>query len=413
MVKEHLIETYGPVRYTIGAGSSGGSMQQHQLAAGYPGLLDGIQPMASFPDVWETVQEAEDCHLLNHYFDSTSPQLWAVPAQRDAVMGWLEDAGCRLMLDGPHKAGTPVVGSYAGMWLDPTNAAGCGLPTEQVYNPQTNRGGTRCTLPDYMASVFGRRAQDGFANTIYDNTGVQYGLQALQSGTITAEQFVDLNEKVGGLDVDWAYSAMRSVADRPALEAAYRGGLVSEGPALARVPIVDLRGTDNVEIHSSFHTYVMRARLDRTAGGHDNQVIWTGARPLLSDPTSFNRAFLMLDDWLARIEADDRPGTRAEKVRRDKPAEAVDTCWIEGRAVTDQAACDAAFPHFADPRIAAGPQTDDVLKCELKPLARRDFPVTFTADQWARLQRAFPGGVCDYAQRPVGHHQVDPWMSYP
>ena len=76
-------------------------------------------------------------------------------AQRDAVIGWLEDVGCRLMLYGPHKAGTPVVGSYAGMWLDPTNAAGCGLPAEQVYDPQTNRGGVRCTLPDYMAAVFG------------------------------------------------------------------------------------------------------------------------------------------------------------------------------------------------------------------------------------------------------------------
>ena len=45
MLKEHIAEAYGPIRYTIGAGSSGGSMQQHQIASDYPGLLDGIQPM--------------------------------------------------------------------------------------------------------------------------------------------------------------------------------------------------------------------------------------------------------------------------------------------------------------------------------------------------------------------------------
>ena len=41
MLKEHIAETYGPIRYTIGTGCSGGSIQQHQIAANYPGLLDG------------------------------------------------------------------------------------------------------------------------------------------------------------------------------------------------------------------------------------------------------------------------------------------------------------------------------------------------------------------------------------
>ena len=47
------------------------------------------------------------------------------------------------------------------------------------------------------------------------------------------------------------------------------------------------------------------------------------------------------------------------------------------------------------------------MKCRLKPMRRDDYPVTFTDAQWARLQGAFPSGVCDYrrlgvAQRGTG-----------
>ena len=37
MLKEHIAETYGSIRYTIGAGCSGGSIQQYLIAADYPG----------------------------------------------------------------------------------------------------------------------------------------------------------------------------------------------------------------------------------------------------------------------------------------------------------------------------------------------------------------------------------------
>ena len=402
MLKEHIAETYGPIRYTIGAGSSGGSMQQHQIAAEYPGLLDGIQPMASFPDNWETLQEAEDCHLLTHYFTSTSPQLWAAQPQRAAVLGDPVTGACTVW-DRP-------AGGYAQVWMDPANASGCGIDAAQVY---PNPGGVRCTLQDYMVSVFGRRAKDGFANRPFDNVGVQYGLDAVRSGKITAEQFVDLNEKVGGLDIDWGFQAGRSVADAPALDVAYRAGLVTGGRELAKVPIVDIRGQDDVEIHSDFHTWAMRDRLDRANGGHDSQVVFLGARPLIGDPGSFDEAFALVDRWLARIAADRSRRSPAEKVRLDKPADAVDTCWIEGRRVTDWSLCRAAYPYFGDPRIAAGgPLADDVLKCALRPLDREEYGVAFTDDQWARLRAAFPAGVCDYKRPGPGRRPSVPWMSF-
>jgi hypothetical protein len=50
MVKEHIIDTYGPVRFTIGWAGSGGAIQQYEIADSYPGILDGIIPSISFPD---------------------------------------------------------------------------------------------------------------------------------------------------------------------------------------------------------------------------------------------------------------------------------------------------------------------------------------------------------------------------
>jgi hypothetical protein len=68
---------------------------------------------------------------------------------------------------------------------------------------------------------------------------------------------------------------------------------------------------------------------------------------------------------------------------------------------------------YGTPRLAAGePMTDDVMKCRLKPLRRTDYPVTFTGGQWARLQQAFPGGVCDYTKRGVSQTGAVAWLTY-
>src|SRR5437764_1219991 len=69
MTKELIIEKYGPIRYTIGDGCSGGSIMQHSIASAYPGLLDGIQPNCSFQDTFTTAIEISDCGALQaHYY---------------------------------------------------------------------------------------------------------------------------------------------------------------------------------------------------------------------------------------------------------------------------------------------------------------------------------------------------------
>jgi hypothetical protein len=401
MVKEHLVESYGRVRYTFGIGNSGGSIQQISIAGSHPGLLDGITPDSTFADLLTTGNEVLDCRLLVHYFNVTSPHLGWTPLQKQAVEGHGSSSTC--------EAWVSVYG-FAAMMADPT--LGCRTPLltylehdltgtlrsqrepDWVYHPDTNRAGVRCTVYDYMKPVFGRRPSDGFARRPYDNVGVQYGLEALRAGLIVPEQFVDLNEKIGGLDIDYGIQPERTVADGGSLEAAYRSGAVTQGRQLAKVPIID--GSSAVpagEIHTAVHAWSLRERLRASNGHGDNHVIRQ------SLPRS-RPAFDLMDDWLSRIEADAAPGTLEERIVRNKPADAVDSGSYLG----------------TNPRIASGaPLRDDILKCRLKPLARADYAaltIPFTDDQWTRLNSVYPDGVCDWTQAGVAQQETIPWATY-
>ncbi|HEY7199643.1 MAG TPA: DUF6351 family protein, partial [Candidatus Dormibacteraeota bacterium] len=233
MLKEHITETYGEIRYTIGSGCSGGSIEQYVLAADYPGLIDGIMPNCSYQDSWTTGTEVGDCHLLLHYFNGTAPGTFT-PQQQAAVMGTKDTTACALW-DGSFASGAI-----------PSLAANCALPPALVYDAATNPTGVRCTPQDYEVAIWGTRPQDGFANRPNDNVGVQYGLDALNAGQITPEQFVALNQGVGGADIDANFTAARTMADAPALPIAYRAGQVTSGREWADVPIIDLRGSHNV-----------------------------------------------------------------------------------------------------------------------------------------------------------------------
>lgn len=419
MLKERITEGYGEIAHTIGEGCSGGSLQQHLIASMYPGLLDGLLPSCSFADLWTTVTDVFDCSTLLDYYNRTSPQLWAVAAQRQLVDG------------NNHSVCVSWEATFASR-LDPTFATGCSLPAEQVYHPQNNPRGVRCTLQDYQKAIWGLRPEDGFAQRPLDNVGVQYGLNTFLAGEIVAEQFLDLNEKVGSKNIDGVFVRERFAAEPQTLATAYRTAQVSDARQLASVPIIDLRGQDNEEIHTSYNSYVIRARLQRDNGHHDNQLIWTGpvaeygdpafacglnftgsGFPDLPDETCVHSPLLLIDDWLDAIAADAGTASRAEKVRRNKPAAAVDTCFIGGQPVRDAARCAAAFPYFSSPRLVAGmPMTHDALKCALKPLARADYGTRFSDAQWARMLAAFPDGVCDWSQPGIGQQASVPWQSF-
>ena len=247
MMKEHIVDTYGEITYTMGNGCSGGSIQQNTAASIFPGLLDGIQPSCDYPDSITTGLEVTDCVLLVNFYAGPD---WT------ALMSGLTQAADQREEDGdqrpPRSRGLPVVEQLVRIQQQagqlradpgdqPDDGRDCagGRATQQLPaarrarvrpGEQSDRHAVR--RPDLSAAVWGTTAGivPGSTRALQtgDNVGIQYGLKALLAGAITAEEFVTLNEKIGGFDADFNRQAARSTADLPALDIAYRAGIVAE-----------------------------------------------------------------------------------------------------------------------------------------------------------------------------------------
>jgi hypothetical protein len=264
-----------------------------------------------------------------------------------------------------------------------------------------------------MVNVFGKRPSDGFANVAFDNVGIQYGLKGLNDGSISPAQFVDLNTHLGGLTVDNAVQPQRTAADTIALTRVYRSGAVDEANNLNQVAIIDLRGPDQGAFHDVYRTYAMRERLMRNFGTAANQVLWRGQADLVGDVNFVDQAILALDKWLARVDADHRAVPLSQKVLEKKPGTVTDRCTDGVGHDIPSYICDATVASYGTPRFAAGmPLADDILKCQLKPMRRDDYKAAFTDAQWARLQAAFPTGVCDYGKPGVEQQAAVAWLTY-
>jgi hypothetical protein len=186
----------------------------------------------------------------------------------------------------------------------------------------------------------------------------------------------------------------------------HRTGQVTNGKNLGDVAEIAIRGTNNNDYHYPFRTYVNRARLIAANGDAGNHVFWTQKPAAVS-------TLIGMDAWLAAVEADGSPDPLHIKVVRNKPADIVTACWIGGVMITDQAVCDVQYPYFREPRTTAGDTTTIyVMKCQLKPVDRNSYNVTFTDAQWAALQGAFPTGVCDFSLPGVGFQPNVPWLTY-
>ncbi len=393
MLKEHIVENYGEIRYTIGTGSSGGALLQHLIADSYPGLLDGLRPTSDWTDsISGAYREFADSAAVTNSFNTSS--LTYTVQERAAIGGW-GAANVNVF-----NIENIRIGDY-NRPDDGTNCAGA-----DSYHPINNPTGVRCTFQDFMISVLGARP-DGKANLVYDNVGVQYGLAGLLNGQISQEKFVDVNERAGGFDVDGRWQPQRSAIEPHVAALLHRTGQVTYGKYLGDVPHIAIRGTNNNDYHYPFRTYVNRNRLTFANGHADNHVFWTA-------PPSSQSTLRAMDRWLAAIEADTQPGTASTKLVRNKPADIVIACWIAGTQITDQSACDITYPYFREPRTVAGDSPAIyTMKCQLKPLARADYPgIEFTDDLWARLNSTYPDGVCDFSKPGVGFQENVPWLTY-
>lgn len=400
MTKEHVIDRYGEIKWTIGSGCSGGSLVQQQVANAYPGLYQGITPQCSFTDAWSSAMEYEDYYLLLNYFKTKDHQDGWGPTQISAV------------IDHPNP-GNPITFT--------TVIPNSGLPTRscpdvppsQVFDPKTNPHGVRCTLEDYMVNMFGRAPSTGFALLPFSNRGIQYGLNALRTGAITPQQFVDVNAHVGGLDDNGGFSAARIEGSDLALRRVYADGGVDTASNLDDVAIIDLRGPDPGAFHDVYRTYAMRDRLLRNFRTAANQILWQGPVPLIGDANYADQAVYAEDGWLARVYVDHRNVPLSQKIIQDKPDSVADRCTDGNGHDVPLYTCEEVVQQYGTPRFGADePKTDDVLKCQLKPLDRADYPVTFTDPQWQELQQAFPQGVCDYSKPGIGQGPTTPWKTY-
>jgi len=408
MVKEHFIETYGVPRYTMGWGGSGGAIQQHLIANNYPGILDGIVPAVSFPDSI-TLGTVPDCRLFALYFASPAGAGWTA-AQRNAASGFGTYGSCNLW----HLA-----------FASRTNALeACpgAVPGSARYNPVTNPNGIRCTSFEQIANQLGRNPANGFVWRPLDNVGVQYGLSAVNSGAISPEQFVSLNENVGGYDVIGQRIPQRVAADVIGLQRAYSTGRVNTfGLGLASTPIIDLRQyTDPLgDIHTRFWSFTARQRLRDENGTDANHVMFVANAAGAGAATV--AAIEAMDSWLVAIKADSEPGSAAEKTIRNRPQALSDACWTSATDRIDETfgyqlagACESLYPSWGDTRTAAGAGLAGTkLKCELRPLDFASYGVTFTPAQQARLAAVFPDGVCDYAKPGVEQQPpLGTWLDF-
>lgn len=417
MAKEHLIEAYGTLRYTIGSGCSGGSLAQQQIANAYPGIYQGVVITCSFPDAWSTATQFADYHLLLNYFSDRSTWAagvsWPEP-QQAAVMGHISTLNAKVSESAQFHVAVPT---------DPC----AGTTAQNRYDAKTNPGGIRCTITDAAINLLGPRppelwtdsekaAGHGFAGFPVDNVGVQYGLSALKSGQISAAQFVDLNLKIGGLDADTNHMASRTAAVEPALANAYRAGMINETTHYDRTAIIDCRGPDPGLFHDAYRAFAIRARLDAAHGSHANQVIWEGPFLIVGDSACNVNGLDAMDRWLAAVESDLDDIPIARKLVADKPGNITDECWSGiGVKLGDGLCGELVVPIFATPRIVAGDAiTTDTNKCQLKPLDRaRDYgAATFTDAQWAQLQALFPDGVCDFSKPGVSRQPTIAWQTY-
>jgi Tannase-like family of unknown function (DUF6351) len=407
MAKERLVEKYGDVRYTIGTGCSGGSVVQNTVANAYPGAVyDGLVITCAFPDVMTAGAQFADYDLLRRYFEN--PLRWGAgilwpPAQWGPVEGRPDPVNAIVADEALFKGATNPVGSC--------------VPPAQAYDPQNNPGGVRCSILDAMINVLGprpesvwsdqeHRAGHGFAGQPFGNAGIEYGLTALQQGLITPGQFADLNAAVGGADIDLNPTAARLAGDDGAVANAYRSGLVNEMTHMSGVAIIDHAGPDPGAAHDYAHAWWIRDRLDRAQGQHGNEVLWFGPTPLIGSPTWPTKALLSVDRWLAAVERDHSAASRARKVIHDRPGDIKDKCLVD--ACTQYAAT-----RYGTPRQVSGEsEFNDILKCRLKPLDRKAYGVTFTDAEWAKLEKAFPGGVCDWSRAGVGQQANIPWLTY-
>ncbi|QHI98015.1 hypothetical protein GT347_08405 [Xylophilus rhododendri] len=415
MVKERFIKANGPLLYTMGWGNSGSAMQQSMIADTYPGLLDGIVMLNGFPDnsgpqsmegrlfynyqlnytKGGTTQNGTFSPLPNSVYDPTYDNATAAARAANATLPTWTNAE---LAAASGYSTYHSIRQQASFWaartdnvLRPANQgdrdnvmAGTGnsavfnaviganekyspagvvtsapmgvLPAPAVSLLPARPNGLRPNVTDHNKNVLGVDPATGYGRTYIGNAGVQFGLNALNTGQITMAQFIHLNQNIGGQDADGNLRTSRMQPDPEALRNAYQTGMIMYGGAgMASTAVLDLDGLNNEftgagDMHLKFFHYILRARIAAATGKYDNHVMWNGMANVAAftqDPNAnhltpvqaprpaktgrtvivMQKAFLGMDQWLTALAADRSADTLARKVVKNKPAAMVDGCY--------------------------------------------------------------------------------------
>ncbi len=459
-VKSQFVGLYGEPEYTVGVGGSGGAIQQYLIAQNHPGLLDILIPLYSYPDMVTQTTYVLDCEPLQHYFDHTAANnpMWQDWEKRQWIEGLNGDNEAKNRFNQLASLARLMQGEAPEL---KSGASECirgwrGL-TPLVHNPNFVHF-INSFAPEVGEQVHWTHWEDlkyfygygdtGFANSTWDNVGVQYGLQALRDGLIGVEDFIHLNRNVGGwqyplgmkdeelwllegqlfpvnlalssqqnmsLSRDGETPAKRVQGSMDAMAGAYRSGHVFIG--YAEVPIIDVRHylENDLDMHHLTASFSTRLRLEAGQGYSDNQVIWVTDKKFDARPL----AFAMADEWMRQIRQHPE-----RSVAENKPQVLSDSCFdgegkviAQGKQVWDgdwnqraDGACMKVYPRYKTPREVAGGNVEgDIFKCHLQPVEQAveagvygDLDMSHWLDQ---LKNVFPTGVCDYrlgdAGRPV------------
>jgi hypothetical protein len=432
MTKERFIERYGKPYYTVGLGGSGGAIQQYIIVQNQPGVLDGLLPVQSYPDMVTQTIHVGDRELLEYYMDATdrTNAKWRVTKSRSWLVGFNAEEGFATVNDplAPLKlalgyssavGSTECVPAWRGLTPLAMNPLYGQASNSQFYEPQSDIAAIRWTHYDDLRNVYGIDATDA-ARVTWDNVGVQYGLALLKNGNITPTECLNLNWNIGGwkhpsdmvqatfpffgtsaaeinkaltipgyfdpwssknglASVGVGQPMPRSVGDPIAMRAAYTSGHVFSGKL--DVPAIDHRQylERELDMHNSHESFASRERVLQKMGNSDNMVIWfTDTVPTAPKASQSLEALAVMDRWLSNISSNPERG-----IAGNKPTEATDACYdLQGQLIyrgndawngildgDAPGVCTQAFPIYRTSRIVAGaPIESGIYKCALKPV---------------------------------------------
>ena len=154
-----------------------------------------------FPDAASIAGGVTDCGLLVHYYGDAIRRRRSPTEQKEAINGHASTGTCEMWNRLVRRRREPDrrLRRDRRQGLQRRDA----IPTVRAARSQ-----------DINVNVFGVDPDTGFARRPLDNVGIQYGLAALNAGVIDVDQFLDLNEHIGGYDIDGNIVAARAEMTR-------------------------------------------------------------------------------------------------------------------------------------------------------------------------------------------------------